>query len=241
MQLTSGLFPSSSLGLCSALQARPDNLHHQHAEPLHSCQGSPGTCRPQLLSRWLQVVLFLSVFRSAFVILDFSFFAAEFVMSPLGAGARLPEHEATSSPGEGTPTTASVHPLLRTFALPVIVLHGEKAMTAAETDWLLPVWEEQENTAWWYQPCSTNQIYATVSTALYTQVLACLGDENSRWRQECTNATQALFVHSNPSLQLVQAAMNHAAGLISVHKVQARDWTPKQITFLPSTRPEKMK
>lgn len=83
---------------------------------------APGTARtPRLLGRRLQGVLFLPIFRSAFVVFDFSLFPTELVMSPLGAGAGLAEHEAASSPGEGAAAAAPVHPLVRALALAVVV------------------------------------------------------------------------------------------------------------------------
>lgn len=87
---------------------------------------APSTARaPRLLGRRLQGVLFLPVFRSALVVFDFSLFPTELVMSPLGAGAGLAEHEAASSPGEGATAAAPVHPLVRALALAVVVLHGK--------------------------------------------------------------------------------------------------------------------
>lgn len=83
---------------------------------------APRTARaPRLLGRRLQGVLFLPVLRSAFVVFDFSLFPTELVMSPLGAGAGLAEHEAASSPGEGATAAAPVHPLVRALALAVVV------------------------------------------------------------------------------------------------------------------------
>lgn len=99
---------------------------------------APRTARtPRLLGRRLQGVLFLPVFRSTLVVFDFSLFPTELVMSPLGAGAGLAEHEAASSPGEGATAAAPVHPLVRALALAVVVLHG-KPRTAGETGWHRP-------------------------------------------------------------------------------------------------------
>lgn len=100
--------------------------------PQHQPDPSPPPARaprraraPPLLGRRLQGVLFLPVFRSAFVVFDFSLFPTELVMSPLGAGAGLAEHEATSAPGEGATAAAPAHPLVRALALAVVVLHGK--------------------------------------------------------------------------------------------------------------------
>lgn len=89
---------------------------------LRGCWASPA---PPLLGRRRQAVLVLSVLRPALVIFDFSFFAAEFIVSPFGAGARLPEHETPSASWEGAAAAASAHPLLGAFALAVVVLREE--------------------------------------------------------------------------------------------------------------------
>lgn len=89
---------------------------------LRGCWASPA---PPLLGRRRQAVLVLSVLRPALVIFDFSFFAAEFIVSPFGAGARLPEHETPSASWEGAAAAASAHPLLCAFALAVVVLREE--------------------------------------------------------------------------------------------------------------------
>lgn len=97
----------------------------------------------RLFGRRLQAVFVLSVLRPALIVFDFSFFAAEFVVSPFGAGARLPEHETPSASGEGTAATASAHPLLRAFALAVIVL-WEEAEDSSETEGVLSAEGERE-------------------------------------------------------------------------------------------------
>lgn len=97
-------------------------LTPQHQpDPSPPARAPRSTWTPRLLGCRLQGVLFLPVFRSAFVVFDFSLFPTELVMSPLGAGAGLAEHEAASSPGEGTTATAPVHPLVRALALTVVV------------------------------------------------------------------------------------------------------------------------
>lgn len=134
MQLTSGSFQSSSRGSAQRFGvALTTSSTSSVLNPFPPARALGNTPALRLLGRRLQGVLLLSVFCAAFVVFDFSFFSAEFVMSPLGAGARLSEHEAASSSGEGSPATASVHPLVRAFALPVIVLQGSRTKTAGET------------------------------------------------------------------------------------------------------------